>query len=94
MVISFDPVKNNRNLQQRGLPFTMVQDLQWSSAFIEEDKRRDYGERRYRVFGYINQRLYAIVFTPRNNKVHVISLRKANAREVTRYEHITKSTNA
>jgi uncharacterized DUF497 family protein len=27
-----------------------------------------------------------MVFTPRGNKVHVISLRKANKREVERYE--------
>ncbi|MDN4574595.1 hypothetical protein DBB29_18485 [Pandoraea cepalis] len=30
-------------------------------------------------------RLFALVFTPRAEKIHVISLRKANSREVKRY---------
>ena len=50
-----------------------------------EDTRKDYGEHRFRVLGFIDERLYAIVFTPRAGKVHVISLRKANFREVTRH---------
>lgn len=32
------------------------------------------------------ERLHAMVFTPRAGKVHVISLRKANRREMRRYE--------
>jgi hypothetical protein len=34
----------------------------------------------------IGDRLHMMVFTPRANKAHVISLRKANKREVKRYE--------
>ena len=52
---------------------------------IVEDTRRDYGEPRYRVFGYIGDRLYAAVFTPRGDGLHVMSLRKANNREVKRH---------
>jgi uncharacterized DUF497 family protein len=37
------------------------------------------------VFGYIDERLYALVFTPRGDAVHVISFRKANGREIKRY---------
>jgi uncharacterized DUF497 family protein len=50
-----------------------------------EDVRKDYGERRFRVLGYIDDRLYAVVFTPRDNTVRVISFRKANIQEVKRY---------
>ena len=53
---------------------------------INEDVRKDYGERRYRALGYIGDRLHAVVFTPRAGKVHVISLRKANKREVNQHE--------
>ncbi len=53
---------------------------------IEEDDRKEYGERRYRVLGFIGGRLHAVVFTPRAGKVHVISLRKANSREVKQHE--------
>lgn len=40
---------------------------------------------RYPAFGYIGDRLFALAFTPRAEKIHVISLRKANSREVKRY---------
>jgi uncharacterized protein len=89
MEISFDPAKNERNIAERGLSFSQVQELDWSSALVQEDIRRDYGERRFLVLGRIQGRLHAVVFTPRADKVHVISLRKANQREVTHYEKET-----
>lgn len=73
------------NPRDCGLPFTLVEQLDWSAALIEEDVRKDYGERRYRALGFIGDRLHAVVFTPRADKVHVISLRKANQREVKIY---------
>jgi uncharacterized DUF497 family protein len=91
MEITFDPAKSAHNEQQRGLPFSLVEELDWSSAVIEEDARKNYGERRWRVLGLIGERLHAVVFTPRAGKVHVISLRKANKREVRQYEQKTES---
>lgn len=84
--ISFDPAKSHRNEAERGLPFSLVVDLEWDSALIDLDTRKDYGESRYLVLGLIHGRLHAMVFTPRADKVHVISLRKANTREVHKYE--------
>ena len=84
--ISFDTANSHRNEVERGLPFSLVLDLDWSSALIKEDTRRDYGERRLQVLGLIRGRLHAMVFTPRHDKVHVISLRKANNREVKHHE--------
>ena len=84
--ISFDPAKSERNNLERGLPFSLVAQFDWSDALIEEDRRRDYGERRYRALGFIGERLHALVFTLRDGGLHVISLRKANLREVKRNE--------
>jgi len=84
--ISFDPAKSHRNEVDRGLPFSLMLDLDSSSALIKEDTRRDYGERRFQVLGLIHGRLHAAVFTPRHDKVHVISLRKANNKEVNHHE--------
>lgn len=85
MKITFDPKKNADNIRDRELSFDAVAGLDWVSAVVVEDVRKDYGERRFRVFGYIEDRLYAVVFTPREEAVHVISFRKANSREVKRY---------
>jgi uncharacterized DUF497 family protein len=90
MEISFDPVKSDRNVTDRGLPFTLLEQMEWSGAVIKEDVRNNYGARRYLALGMIGDRLHAVVFTPRADKVHVISLRKANQREVKDYEQKTK----
>jgi uncharacterized DUF497 family protein len=90
MGISFGPAKSERNERERGLPFSLVEQLDWSGAVIEEDDRKDYGERRYRVLGFIGDRLHAVVFTPRAGEMHVISLRKANEREVKQREQKAK----
>ena len=50
------------------------------TALMEEDTRQAYGERRFQVLAFIGGRLHAAVLTPREGKVHVISLRKANSR--------------
>ena len=90
MNISFDSAKSERNERERGLTLSLVGQLDWSGAVIEVDERKEYGEQRYRVLGFIGDRLYAVVFTPRAGKVHVISLRKVNKREVKQYEQKTQ----
>lgn len=86
-----DPEKERRNLAVRGLSLDLAEELDWATALIWEDRRKDYGERRYCVLGFIEDRLYSVVFTPRNGKPRVISLRKANKREVSRYEKAVKA---
>ena len=86
MDISYDPPKNERNIDIRQLSFELARDFEWESALIQEDKRREYKERRFQALGFIGERLFMLVFTPRVPKLHVISLRKANPREVKRYE--------
>lgn len=86
-----DPEKERRNLEQRGLSLDLAAELDWSTALIWEDRRKDYGERRYCVLGFIGDRLHSVVFTSREGRPRVISLRKANKREVRRYEEALQS---
>ena len=81
-----DRGKEDRNLAERSLSMDLAEHLDWATALIWEDTRKDYGERRYCVLGFIGERLHSVVFTPRDGKPRVISLRKANKREVKRYE--------
>lgn len=90
MQVTFDPAKNAKNITERGLPFRMAEEVDWSQAVIIEDTRKDYGEKRWRAFGYIDERLFAVVFTTRGDAMHVISLRKANEREVRSYGNQNK----
>lgn len=50
------------------------------------DDRRDYGEIRHVAFGNVRGRLCALTFTWRNEVVGIISFRKANNREIERYD--------
>jgi uncharacterized DUF497 family protein len=84
--ISFDSSKSKKNILVRGFPFELAAEFAWGRALIVEDLRKEYGERRFQALGLIGDRLHMMVFTPRANKAHVISLRKANKREVKRYE--------
>jgi uncharacterized DUF497 family protein len=84
--LSYDQAKNERNILLRGLDFNLVKGFNWFLATIFEDTRKNYGENRFVAIGSIDGRIYVVIFTPRGNKIHVISLRKANKREVKKYE--------
>ncbi|HET7125385.1 MAG TPA: BrnT family toxin [Bradyrhizobium sp.] len=49
------------------------------------DNRRDYGELRMLTIGHLRGRMVIVIWTPRGNARHVISMRKANAREKARF---------
>ncbi|MGK2897515.1 MAG: BrnT family toxin [Burkholderiaceae bacterium] len=78
-------------LATRGLPFRLALRMDWSTALVAEDSRKDYGEQRFQAMGLIGDRLHVLLFTPRPPAMHVISLRKANKREEARYDAKTKS---
>ena len=73
MRLTYDPAKNTKNIEDRNLPFDLVAEMDWQQAFIVEDTRKDYDERRFRAFGMIGERLFAVVFTPRADAMHIIS---------------------
>lgn len=85
MKITFDPVKRQRTLKDRGLDFVEAE-----AVFIDEtidipDRRRDYGEPRVNSVGHLRGRMVVICWTPRGDARHVISMRKANEREQAKY---------
>ena len=85
MEIEYDPNKNNRNIEQRGISFEQVHDFDWDTATIKEQIREAQTEQRFVAVGKINHRLHVLVFTLRNH-LRVIRLRKANDREIKDYE--------
>ena len=83
--ISFDPDKSERNAAERGLPFDRTGEFEFETALIWQDDRRDYGETRYVAIGRLGERLHVLCFTETDEGIRVISLRKANDREIRRY---------
>lgn len=86
MKLVFDPAKSRRNALERGLPFTAAASFDWTTAWMLEDRRKEYGEPRFRAIGMIGVRLHVLVFTFRHEELRVISLRRANRRERALYE--------
>lgn len=85
MDIDFDPVKDRKNREKHGIGFDRVEDFDFDTAVFDVDPR-PYAEVRYRAIGWIGDRVYVLVYTIRSGRIRVISLRKANKREVRQNE--------
>jgi uncharacterized DUF497 family protein len=81
MEYEYDDEKSNATLQERGIDFEFAAGV-FDSEFIEyEDKRRDYGERRYVAIGPIEGTVFAVVYTWRGGRRRIMSARRASRRE-------------
>lgn len=86
----WDAEKCARNVADQKPCFELVLGFDWATARSIPDDREDYGEPRVRSLGYAGDRLHMLVWTPRPPSIRVISFRRANSREVTRYEDGTE----
>ena len=89
MNVTFDPAKDAVNLAKHGFSLLDAVGFEWETAVVWPDTRRDYGEPRMVALGYIGLRIMSMVFVDRPpeqpTERRIISLRKANTREVKRY---------
>jgi uncharacterized DUF497 family protein len=81
----FDPAKDAANQAKHGVSLALVEVLFAGPHVSMKDDRFDYGEVREIAFGLIDGRLFVCVTVDRAAERRVISLRKANRREVKRY---------
>ena len=86
MMYEWNKQKCAANLKKHKVDFKIVEDFDWVTAIVLEDDREDYGEIRYRAMGLIGINVYALVFTERDEKIRVISLRKATRQEAKYYD--------
>lgn len=86
MKITYDPDKNQKNIDERQLSFDEAINFDFLTAKVKIDNRFDYGETRYIAVGFLGERLHVLVFTTTPDGLRVISFRKANKREIKNYE--------
>lgn len=86
MRITFDPARRDRTLDARGLDFATAAEVFAQDHLTFPDERQDYGEARFISVGRLAGRMVVLVWTPRGDARHVISMRKANEREQRRFE--------
>ena len=81
----FDPEKSGANKRKHGIDFTEVQAL-WEDLRRLEVPARTEDEPRFLVIGAIGSTLWAVVITYRDDRIRIISARRARAEEVRWYE--------
>jgi uncharacterized protein len=85
--IIYDPAKREKTLQDRALDFDDAVHVFAGHTLNVEDRRRSYREVRIQTVGYLAGRMVMVVWTPRGNTRRIISMRKCNAKEQTRYRN-------
>jgi uncharacterized protein len=85
MKITFDHAKDEANLAKHGVSLGEGARIEWGSAVVWPDTRRGYDELRQCGIGYIGLRLFFVAFVDRDDGRRIISLRKANPREIKHY---------
>jgi uncharacterized protein len=85
MHIEFDPAKDLTNQDKHGISLLMAVELDWEAAVVWVDERVEYGERRMIALAPKSGILYCVAFVDRGRARRIISLRRANRREVKHY---------
>lgn len=84
-MFEWDEDKRQANLTKHGVDFTAIAGFDWDTAIVRSDTRSNYGEERLVAYGMIGERLFFCAWTRRAGRVRIISLRKANPREIWAY---------
>ena len=85
MRIEFDPTKDTWNQAKHGVSLALASELDWEAALVWVDVRFDYAELRMIALAPKTQILYCVAFVDRGDVRRIISLRRANRREVKHY---------
>jgi uncharacterized protein len=86
MGFEWDPVKDAANQQKHGIGFREASEVFRGYVLIAEDKRRDYGERRFIALGEYDGEVIRVIFTERGSTIRVISAWKANRNDSKAYQ--------
>ncbi len=85
--ITFDERKRAQTLAERKIDFRDAGQVFAGRTLTVRDDRQGYGEDRFQTVGFLSGRMVMVVWTPRGDARHVISMRKCNDREQTRYAY-------
>ena len=89
MRVEFDPAKDESNRAKHGVSLAVASELDWEAALVWVDDRFEYEEVRMIALAPKTDVLYYVAFVDRGEARRIISLRRANRREVKHYvEHV------
>ncbi len=80
MTFEFDKQKSKRNKEKHGIDFVEAQRI-WEDPEFVMIPARTIGESRYLLIGKYNNRIWSAIFTLRNQKIRLISVRRSRKNE-------------
>ncbi len=85
MEFEFDPNKSRSNKVKHGIDFLEAQSI-WEDPDRLEVPARIQGEKRFMLIGKIGRSVWSAIFSYREKRVRIISVRRARKEEVQHYE--------
>jgi uncharacterized DUF497 family protein len=79
--VTFDPAKRATTLKHRGLDFADAAEVFARDFVVIPDDRRHYGELRLISARFLRGRMVVMVWTPRGDARHIISMRYCHGKE-------------
>jgi uncharacterized protein len=81
MKIEFDDAKRHETLKARGLDFADAGKIFEGPDYTQRDDRFNYPEVRFQTYGLLDGRMVMLAWTPIQDGIRVISMRRCNDRE-------------
>jgi uncharacterized DUF497 family protein len=78
---TWDESKRKSNLLKHGMDFMDAKAVFSGATFVFEDDRYPYGEQRFVTLGMLRNLVVVIAYTERNDRIRIISMRKATKNE-------------
>ncbi len=85
MGFEWDEAKRLANLGKHGIDFVDAIAVFEGDTVTVEDDRYSYGEQRFVSFGLLQGQVVAVVHTERDDRIHIISAKKATQSEQRTY---------
>jgi uncharacterized DUF497 family protein len=85
MEFDWDEAKRKANLRNHGIDFVDIDELFEGETVTILDDRFDYGEQRLVTFGMLEGQIVAVAHTETDEKIRIISVRKATKNEEKSY---------
>ncbi|MGE3692923.1 MAG: BrnT family toxin [Novosphingobium sp.] len=84
-MFEFDPEKSAANLAKHGIDFETAQKL-WDAERFAEGPTVSPDEERWMRVAMLEEKLWSAIFTYRDDRIRLISVRRSRPKEVLQYE--------
>ena len=84
--VEWDEDKRLANLAERNVDFRRASLIFRNPVLEAEDTREDYGEKRFRALGHVDDEYYLVAYTWRSRRRRIISAWKVDERGKRRYQ--------